>query len=287
MIDLHCHSNYSDGLLSPALLFERAKQSGITLLALTDHDTISGVAALLQLPQDPAIQIIPGIELSVQWKKYDVHILGLNINIDDPGLLAIIETQQERRALRAQAIGDALQRCGIADAYAKARELAGAAQVGRAHYAQLLMRAGYVRDMKAAFKTYLGKGKVAYVPVNWINLGTAIQIIHAAGGQAVIAHPLKYKLTNTKLQEFIQEFKDLGGEGIEVVSGETPLEDMNKMVKFCKKFSLLASTGSDYHGEGLSRVGLGRQKLLPNDCVPIWSIWNPKSHEETGCLRLN
>ncbi|MCX7119429.1 MAG: PHP domain-containing protein [Legionellales bacterium] len=273
MIDLHCHSNYSDGLLSPALLLARAKQAGISLLALTDHDTVAGVLALQQMEPDPTIRIIPGIELSAHWKKYDVHILGLNINVHAPELQAIIIEQQERRVLRAQAIGEALQRCGIADAYAKTCELAGDAKVGRAHYAQLLIKEGYVRDIKAAFKTYLGKGKVAYVPVTWINLKTAVQVIQAAGGQAVIAHPLKYKLTRTKLHEFLQEFKDLGGAGIEVVSGESMPDDIDKMSKLCEKFSLLASSGSDYHGEGLSRIALGRQKLLPNDCVPIWSAW--------------
>lgn len=273
MIDLHCHSTHSDGLLSPALLLERAKQNGITHLALTDHDTVAGVMALQQMAQDPAIQIIPGIELSVQWKKYDVHILGLNINVHAPALQAAISEQLERRVLRAQAIGKALEGCGIADAYAKTCELAGHPKVGRAHFAQLLIKAGYVRDMKAAFKTYLAKGKVAYVPVTWINLKTAVEVIQAAGGHAVIAHPLKYKLTRTKLHELLQEFKDLGGAGIEVISGDSMAEDIDKLAKLCKKFLLLASTGSDYHGEGLSRVALGRQKMLPNDCVPIWSAW--------------
>ena len=276
MIDLHCHSTFSDGLLSPDLLLERAKQNGVRHLALTDHDTVAGVLALQQLPSDPAIQIIPGIELSVQWKKYDVHILGLNINVNEPQLQAIISEQLERRVLRAQAIGQALERCGIADAYAKTCELAGHPKVGRAHYAQLLIKAGYARDMKAAFKTYLSKGKVAYVPVTWINLKSAVHVINAAGGHAVIAHPLKYKLTRTKLHELLQEFKDLGGTGIEVISGDSMAEDSAKLAQLCKKFLLLASTGSDYHGDGLSRVGLGRQKKLPDDCLPIWSAWGDR-----------
>lgn len=273
MIDLHSHSTYSDGLLSPALLLERAKQGGLTMLALTDHDTVAGVIDLLNMKEDPAIRIIPGIELSVQWKKYDVHILGLNINVHAPELQAVILEQQERRIIRAQAIGVALQKCGIADAYAKACAIAGHTKVGRAHYAQLLLKEGYVRDMKSAFKTYLGKGKVAYVPVTWINLPTAVSVIRAAGGHAVIAHPLKYKLTRTKLHEFIQAFQEFGGTGIEVVSGDMMAADIETMAKICKKFSLLASSGSDYHGEGLSRTPLGRQKPLPNDCIPIWNSW--------------
>lgn len=274
MIDLHSHSTYSDGLLSPTLLLERAIEGGLTMLALTDHDTVAGVIDLLKMKADPAIRIIPGIELSVQWKKYDVHILGLNINVHAPELQAVILEQQERRILRAQAIGIALQHYGIADAYAKACEIAGHTKVGRAHYAQLLIKEGYVRDMKSAFKTYLGKGKVAYVPVTWINLPTAVSVIRAAGGDAVIAHPLKYKLTRTKLHEFIQDFQELGGMGIEVVSGDMMDADIETMTKICKKFSLLASSGSDYHGEGLSRTPLGRQRSLPNDCIPIWHSWD-------------
>lgn len=272
MIDLHCHSIYSDGLLSPTALLERAQQNGLTMLALTDHDTVAGVVELQKI-NDTSVQIIPGIELSVQWKKYDVHILGLNVDVNSLELQAVIVEQQERRVIRAQAIGEALQRCGLKDAYEKACELAGHTQIGRAHFAQLLLREGYVRDIKGAFTTYLGKNKIAYVPVTWINLSAAVQIIQAAKGQAVIAHPLKYKLTRTKLQEFITAFQDAGGAGIEVVSGDISYEDIEALSKLCTKFSLLASSGSDYHGDGYSRVGLGRQKALPEACIPIWTGW--------------
>lgn len=274
MIDLHCHSNYSDGLLSPAELLERAHQNGLQLLALTDHDTVAGVLELQKANTNPDLRIISGIELSVQWKKYDVHILGLNINTHAEELQAVIREQQERRILRAQEIGAALQRIGVDDAYMKACDWAGHAKIGRAHFAQILVKEGFARDIKAAFKTYLSKGKVAYVPVTWINLGTAIQVIRAAGGQAVIAHPLKYKLTRTKLHEFIREFQELGGVGIEVVSGDIQAVDIDKLAKLCQQFSLLASSGSDFHGEGLSRIALGRQKILPKDCTPIWASWD-------------
>lgn len=273
MIDLHCHSIYSDGLLSPAMLFDRAQHMGVTTLALTDHDTVAGIAELQQAATGHAMRIIPGIELSVQWKKYDIHVLGLNINIHAESLQQIIVQQQAQRLQRAQAIGEALQRCGIKDMYAKACALAGHTQIGRAHFAQVLLKEGMVRDIKAAFKTYLGKGKVAYVPATWINLSTAVTVIQAASGQAVIAHPLKYGLTRTKLHELVQEFQTLGGAGIEVVSGEIMDDDIEKMSKLCKKHALFASSGSDFHGEGLSRVGLGRQKSLPKHCTPIWDSW--------------
>lgn len=273
MIDLHCHSTYSDGLLAPALLFERAQRAGIRMLALTDHDTVAGMPELIKAAVGQDIQIIPGIELSVQWRKYDIHILGLNIDIHTDALQDVIARQQNHRILRGQTIGAELQRCGIVDAYAKACHLAGHIQVGRAHFAQVLLQEGIVRDMKSAFKTYLGKGKVAYVPATWINLSEAVSVIRAAGGQAVIAHPMKYKLTRTKLQDLVQTFEELGGAGVEVISGEMVESDIDTISKLCNKFSLLASSGSDFHGEGMSRVALGRQKLLPNHCTPIWHSW--------------
>lgn len=276
MIDLHCHSTYSDGLLSPKQLFERALQAGVTTLALTDHDTVAGVSELQQAAMGHAMRIVPGIELSVQWKKYDIHVLGLNIHIHAERLQQIIVQQQNQRFQRAQAIGEALQRCGIKDTYAKACALAGHTQIGRAHFAQVLLQEGMARDIKSAFKTYLGKGKIAYVPAIWIKLPTAVAVIQDAGGQAVIAHPLKYGLTRTKLQELVQEFQTLGGAGVEVISGEIMDEDVDKMAKLCQKHALLASSGSDFHGEGLSRLGLGRQKALPKHCKPIWDSWEVK-----------
>ncbi|PJD93424.1 MAG: phosphatase [Legionella sp.] len=273
MIDLHCHSYYSDGLLSPAMLLERALLSDVKLLALTDHDTTNGVTELLQAAQGHDIRIISGIELSVCWKKYDIHILGLNLNIDDPTLKEVISRQSASRIARGKAIGEALERCNITDAYQKACDLAGHDRVGRLHFAQLLLREGYIQEPKAAFKRYLGKGKIAYVPSSWINLHEAVETIHAAGGQAVIAHPLKYGLTRTKLHELIHDFRAAGGKSIEVVSGDMMVEDIHKMSRLCYVFDLLASSGSDYHGDGISRVPLGRQKLLPNDCVPIWNAW--------------
>lgn len=274
MIDLHCHSTHSDGLLSPTALYARAQERGLHTLALTDHDTVAGVSELLQAAAGQDVRIIPGIELSVQWKKYDLHILGLNIDIHAEGLQDIIRQQQALRLERAQAIGEALHRCGIKDMYTKASELAGHTQIGRAHFAHILCKEGKARDMKDAFKTYLGRGKVAYIPASWINLSTAVATIQAANGQAVIAHPLKYGLTRTKLHELVQAFQALGGVGIEVVSGDIMDDDRDKLAKVCQKYALLASSGSDFHGDGLSRIGLGRQKSLPTHCTPIWHTWS-------------
>jgi predicted metal-dependent phosphoesterase TrpH len=273
MIDLHCHSHYSDGLLSPAALIDKAMQLGLSYFALTDHDTVAGYSGSRAAIRDSGLQLISGIELSVHWKRYDIHIIGLNIDVYNKALLCVIQQQSDRRIQRARAIGTALEGCGIPQAYEKACVIAGHGHIGRAHYAQLLLQLGYVPHIKAAFTRYLGTGKVAYVPSCWINLQDAVSAIHQAGGQAVIAHPLKYRLTRTKLLTLIQEFKLAGGVGIEVVSGDMVQQDIESMAKLCSQSGLLASSGSDFHGEGLSRVPLGKQKPLPSSCTPIWQTW--------------
>jgi predicted metal-dependent phosphoesterase TrpH len=132
---------------------------------------------------------------------------------------------------------------------------------------------GVVEDAQAAFKRFLGRGKPAYVPTEWLSLHDAVAVIHQAGGQAVLAHPVKYKLTRTKLNELIRAFKDAGGAGMEVVSGMMMSSDILYIAGLCNRFELLASTGSDYHGDAMSRVGLGQQQLLPAGCTPIWEQW--------------
>ncbi len=271
MIDLHCHSYYSDGLLSPEALLQLALDADIKCLALTDHDTCDGLERLHVAAKGKPITIINGIELSVQWKKHDIHILGLDINPENLNL--VIEQQKTQRIDRAKSIGLLLKACGVDNAYEKACEVAGHNRVGRPHFAAVLLQEGVVSDIQMAFKRYLGRGKPAYVSSNWINLTEAVQAIVNAGGVAVIAHPLKYKLTRTKLHELLKAFKMDGGAGIEVVSSETMPSDAQTLAGLCSRFELLASTGSDYHGTGLSRVPLGRQMQLPSQCTPIWHTW--------------
>ncbi|ASQ45741.1 PHP domain-containing protein [Legionella clemsonensis] len=274
MIDLHCHSNFSDGLLSPAELLDKAIQSNIKILALTDHDTTAGLKTLHDRAKALPIQIISGIELSVSWKKYDIHVLGLNINIDNQVLQSLIERQSQNRINRALQIGERMQACGISDAYAKACEIAGHHQIGRPHFAQLVVKEGLATDLQAAFKRFLGRGKPAYVRTSWLMLKEAVEGIRQAGGHAVLAHPLKYSLTRTRLQELISAFKDAGGNALEVVSGDINPAQIQEMAGLCQRYQLLASTGSDYHGAPLSRISLGRQQQLPVNCRPIWHQWN-------------
>lgn len=273
MIDLHCHSNFSDGALSPEELIQKAQQQQLQCLSLTDHDAILGYPSLLKAAASIPIKIINGIELSTRWKKHELHILGYQIQ-HTKELEQLLQKQNQSRIDRALHISDALNMYGVSDAYSKACQLAGHARIGRPHFAQVLVNEGKVRDLAAAFKQFLGRGKKAFVSTQWISVAEAVEGIIAAGGQAVIAHPLKYGLTRSKLHELINEFKEVGGVGIEVVSGEMTVSEVNEMAATSLRFDLLASSGSDYHSDKGSRVNLGGQKQLPAHCTPIWHEWN-------------
>ena len=271
--DLHCHSLFSDGALSPEDLVLRAIESQIDLLALTDHDTVSGIARLCEAAQHHAIRIIRGVELSVRWKMHDIHILGLNIDSHHPEMTALILKQNERRTARAKEMAELLKVIGVHDGYKKACELAGHERIGRPHLAQVLINDGFVTNMQSAFTRYLARGRLAYVPTSWASIEEAVSGVMHAGGDAVIAHPLKYKLTRTKLHKLIEDFKLAGGRGLEVVSGESNVSHVGELAGLCLRFELLASTGSDYHNDNYSRIKLGRQMPLPLNCKPIWEEW--------------
>lgn len=273
MIDLHCHSSFSDGALSPEELIQKAVNHKIHCLSLTDHDTVAGYAELNRAALNTSIKVVNGIEFSARWKKHDIHILGYQIN-HTSNLNNLIEQQNNSRVLRAEQIGVALESIGIKEAFIKACELAGHNRVGRPHFAQVLIQEKRTRDMKTAFKQYLGRGKIAYVPTPWMSLQEAAEGIVTSGGRAVIAHPLKYGLTRSRLHELINEFKEAGGVGIEVVSGEMNSIQINEMANTSIRFNLLASSGSDFHSDALSRINLGRQQQLPVNCTPIWHDWN-------------
>jgi len=271
MIDFHCHSYFSDGLLSPEELLQQALNNGVTKLALTDHDTIAGLSRLHTAAYNKPITVINGIEVSTRWAKYDLHIIGLQFDCANADLRALIERQTATRITRAIAIGKRLTAIGVSDSYEKACLLAGHERVGRPHFAQVLVNEGFVSDIQQAFKKFLGHNRSAYVPILWPSLEEVVAVIHAASGVAVIAHPLKYSLTRTVLNELIKNFKAIGGVGLEVVSGQIADHNVKLLAEYCVRYKLLASTGSDYHGDGLSYVGIGKQQALPESCAVICS----------------
>ncbi len=273
MIDLHCHSLFSDGQYSTEILLEKALAAGVKILALTDHDTIAGLAPLRQAADNKKIHIIKGIELSARWKLHDIHIIGLQINPDEADLLLHLEKQNNSRNLRAHKIAECLKtHLGLEDAYAKASAISGHGRIARPHFAQVLVNEGFVANIPTAFERYLKRGRCAYVATEWLDIAMAVATIRQANGVAVIAHPLKYKLTATKLQELIREFKLSGGTGLEVVSGFNSTKEKETLAGLCVRYDLLASSGSDFHNDA-SNVGLGCQGRLPLNCTPIWHGW--------------
>lgn len=275
MIDLHTHSNFSDGACHPEELLQKAIDAKLECFALTDHDTLSGLPALHESVNKLAskIKIINGVELSVRWKKHELHLIGLNVPLHSPEFNALIQKQAESRQKRALEIGNRLSDIGLQYAYQKAKSIAGHAEVARPHFAQVLLEEGFVKTMQGAFDRYLKRGRKAYVPTQWLLMEEAIDGIKSCGGLSVLAHPCKYSLTRTKLNELIVQFKDAKGDAVEVVSGDTTSAQVAEMAALCQKFGLKASTGSDFHSDKAAKVGLGMQRTLPENCVPIWHEW--------------
>ncbi|MBK8640351.1 MAG: PHP domain-containing protein [Chromatiaceae bacterium] len=272
--DLHTHSTASDGTLTPTELVARAAQVGIQVLALTDHDTLNGIAEAQAAAAKRGLNLIPGVEISVTWSGRTIHILGLGLDPSTPALNAGLLGVREYRNWRAKEIGLRLAAKGIEGAYAGALALAADERfVGRTHFARFLVQQGYAATVREVFKRYLVKGKPGHVTGDWASLEEALGWIREAGGQAVIAHPARYSLTGFKMRHLIGEFRELGGVGIEVISGSHSRDEACLYAQRARDFSLLASAGSDYHGPEHPYMELGRLPNLPPSCAPIWADW--------------
>lgn len=270
IFDLHSHSNQSDGILSPEALMSRAKMRGVDVLALTDHDTIAGLAAAQQAAQQSDMVLVKGIEFSSQWGKGGIHVVGLGIDPDSEPLIQAIDNQRHARALRAELIAERLSRLGITGSLAGAQAVAGTAMVGRPHFAQYLVNIGVVASVQDAFKKFLGAGKPADVKYPWPTLEEVIGWIHAAGGVAVLAHPLKYNLTRTKMRALIKDFAAQNGDAIEVISGQQSQVATEDLARLAADLNLYASCGSDFHGPDQPWQELGNFGCLPPSCQPVW-----------------
>jgi 3',5'-nucleoside bisphosphate phosphatase len=272
--DLHTHSTASDGTLTPTALVARAAQVGIQVLALTDHDTLDGISEAKAAAADMGLTLISGVEISVTWDGRTLHILGLGLDPAAPALNAGLRRVREYRGWRAREIGQRLAAKGIEGAYAGALALAADERfVGRTHFARFLVQHGYAATVRDVFNRYLVKGKPGHVRGDWATLEEALGWLRAAGGQAVIAHPARYGLTGFKMRRLIGEFRELGGVGIEVVSGSHSRDEACLYAQRARESSLLASAGSDYHGPEHPHLELGRLPKLPPGCTPIWTDW--------------
>ena len=274
LYDLHTHSTASDGSLSPGDLVARAKQAGVSGLALTDHDTTEGIAEARTAALRLGIDLIPGVEISVTWEPYVIHVVGLGIDTGCEMLQQGLSRLREQRRERALEIGRRLEKSGIADAHDGAMALCNGRLISRTHFARFLVGRGYVDDMAKVFKKYMVRGKPGYVPGSWASLEEVVTWIKAAGGQSVIAHPARYPFTRTKLRHLFEEFVELGGDAIEVVSGNYTRDNCFTMARHAMDFDLMGSVGSDFHGPEHSRLEIGRILDLPEGVTPIWHDWN-------------
>jgi 3',5'-nucleoside bisphosphate phosphatase len=276
-IDLHSHTNCSDGALTPQELIERAVNFQIDVLAITDHDTVKGLDSAKQtiLEKKIPLTLIDGIEISTQWQGFEIHIVGLNIAPEHEALQSLISKQQQRREARAIAMGEKLAKCGFNDVYTEAKALAGQGSITRAHFARVLLHRGVVSKMQAAFDKYIGKGQRAYVNPNWCSIEEAVTTIHAAGGVAVMAHPIRYGLSTKWLRRLIVDFKAADGNGLEVVLPQMNNEQRKLMLSFCLEYDLHASMGSDFH-QPSRWSDLGRNLNMPEQANPIWQLWQTK-----------
>jgi predicted metal-dependent phosphoesterase TrpH len=274
-IDLHCHSTVSDGLLTPTQLVEHAAARGVDVLALTDHDDVGGLAEARAMAAERNITLINGVEISVDWRGQTLHIIGLGIDPEYPDLACGLSSIRNGRMVRARNIATQLDKIGIHGSFEGACRNAGEGHLlGRMHFARFLVQQGHARDVKAVFKKYLVKGKPGYAPHQWAPLSDAVGWISASGGRAVIAHPGRYKLSRKAMDELLEEFRALGGEAIEVITGSHTPEQSMQFARHSQRLGLLASRGSDFHGPGESYFDLGRMPALPAICRPVWHDWN-------------
>lgn len=271
--DLHCHSTASDGALSPTELIRRAHQKGVTVLALTDHDTTAGLEEASQAGRDLGLRLIAGIELSASYANQCLHIIGLNIDPSNPYLAQGLNKQQQLRERRARQIAEKLEKKGISGVYQAVVETTGAGEITRSHFADFLVAQGYVASQQDAFDKFLSKGKPAFVKTEWASLADAVNWIRLAGGIAVLAHPLRYNMSNKWMNLALAAFKLAGGQGVEVVTGRANADDIQSSLQFALKHQLHASLGSDFHNPENQWVELGRLAPLPAQTRPVWDLF--------------
>jgi 3',5'-nucleoside bisphosphate phosphatase len=272
-IDLHCHSNVSDGALAPAEVARRAARAGVAVWSLTDHDQLDGLAEARAAAQAEGMRFVDGVEISVTWRGSTVHVLGLRIDPRNAELAAGLAAVRGGRIERARAMARELSAAGIEGAFEGALERAeNPAMVSRTHFARFLVDTGAVADMRDAFRRFLVPGKPGYVPHQWAALADAVQWIRAAGGQAVLAHPGRYVLSAGAMDALLLEFRAAGGEGIEVVTGSHSPEQYRHFAALAGQYGFSASRGSDFHGpkEGAE---FGTLPLLDPSLRPVWGEW--------------
>ncbi|RRS05595.1 PHP domain-containing protein [Aquabacterium soli] len=278
--DLHCHSSVSDGTLTPEQVAERARRNGVDLWALTDHDEVGGQARARAAAAANGMGYLTGTEISVTFINQTVHIVGLGFDADDLALVQGLAHTRGGRERRARDMAAGLERAGIGGAYEGALKFVGNPDlISRTHFARYLVEAGICNDTHEVFRRYLTEGKPGYVEHRWATLSDALSWITGAGGIAVIAHPGRYAFTPNEEFALFTEFKALGGQGVEVVTGShTPAEYL-EYAGMAQEFDLLASRGSDFHDPAESHTDLGTLPGLPGHLKPVWEALEHRIHQ--------
>ena len=272
--DLHCHSTASDGLLPADEVVRRAAANGVDRLALTDHDDLGALLAARAAADEVGMLFTNGVEISIEWEGLQIHILGLAFNVDDAQLNAGLATIRSGRLDRAQRMSADLEKIGVCNAFAGAMHFAkNPSLISRAHFARYLVASGVCKDVRSVFESYLVPGRPGYVDHRWATLADSIGWVCGAGGIAAVAHPGRYKLSNRDMRRFLAEFKDLGGQAIEVMSGSHSQENVGTFARLANEYGFLASRGSDFHGPGESYVDLGKLPPLPDGLKPVWELF--------------
>ena len=273
-VDLHCHSTASDGALSPTALVARAHENGVRVLSLTDHDTLEGLEEARTAAHSLGMQLVNGVELSCTWGGATIHILGYGFDTQAPALTEAISRLHEGRWLRAEEISRKLAIKGMPGALEGARaiqqELGDSGNApARPHFADFMVRSGFVKDRAEAFRKWLGAGKLGDVKQHWPTLEDTVATLRASGAWVSLAHPSHYDFTRSKRRKLVGDFIQAGGHAIEVVNGMQPADQVGTLAILAREFGLLVTAGSDFHGPGAwGETGIYRP--VPEDLPPLW-----------------
>jgi 3',5'-nucleoside bisphosphate phosphatase len=256
--DLHSHSNTSDGSFSPTELVEYASKNNIMTLAVTDHDTVNGVDEAVEAGEKFGVTVIAGVEISIDFDPGTMHICGYNIDINNKNLNDKLGIVQHARKNRNNVIVEKLNAAGLDITLDEIKKVAGPDQVGRPHFARVMMEKGYVTSVQEAFDKYLAKGSPCYVDRVRLSINDAVEMIKGAGGKAVLAHPIQLKLESDEAYKSkFAELKDIGIEGVEAFSSYHNEEENQKFKAMADELDLMVTGGSDFHGKTKPHVNLG------------------------------
>lgn len=273
-VDLHCHSNVSDGVLAPEAVAKYAHGQGVDVWALTDHDEVGGISRARAAADDLGMRFVAGVEISITWANSTVHIVGLQIDEQNATLVQGLAETRSGRDARGREIAAQLEKAGIPGAYEGALKYVGNPDLmSRTHFARYLVECGVANNTPDVFRKYLTEGKPGYVPHRWASLEQAVGWIKAAGGVAVIAHPGRYKVSPTAEGALFDEFKELGGAAIEVVTGSHTPDQYPQYAEAARRYGFLASRGTDFHAPGENRVEFAQLPPLPGNVTPVWHDW--------------